>query len=78
VIIDQHARTTHKKFEGFFYSMLPRLDVKDAYIVRLVCLLQEVPDTDAMFADILRDGLDILIRIKQIRALAARELQPHL
>ena len=42
--------------------MLPRMVVKDAYIVRLVSLLQDVPDTDAMFAETLRDGLDLLIR----------------
>lgn len=57
-----HEKATYKQFSNFFFSMLPRMVVKDAYIVRLVSLLQDVPDTDAMFAETLRDGLDLLIR----------------
>mmetsp|Transcript_17220 Transcript_17220/g.21745 ORF Transcript_17220/g.21745 Transcript_17220/m.21745 type:complete len:101 (-) Transcript_17220:11-313(-) len=73
-----HEKSTHKTFESFFFNMLPRMAVKDAHIVRLVNLLQEVPDTDTMFAETLKDGLDVLIRIQQIRTLANRELQARL
>ena len=55
--------------------MLPRVVVKDNYIVRLVTILQETPDTEQMFTEMLRDGIDILVRQQQIRALASRELQ---
>lgn len=65
-----HEKCTYKQFTGFFHSLLPRMVVKDAHIVRLVSLLQDVPDTDAMFAETLRDGLDLLIRTQQIRAYA--------
>lgn len=75
ILYEQHEKSTHKKFEGFFYSMLPRVVVKDNYIVRLVTILQETPDTEQMFTEMLRDGIDILVRQQQIRALASRELQ---
>ncbi len=64
ILVDLHEKSTYKVFTGFFHSLLPRIVVKDAYIVRLVTLLQEVPDNDQMFAETLKDGLDILIRIQ--------------
>ena len=70
VLVFMHEKCTYKQFTNFFFSMLPRMQVKDAHIVRLVSLLNEVPDTDAMFAETLKDGLDLLIRTQQIRAYA--------
>lgn len=46
ILYEQHEKSTHKKFEGFFYSMLPRMFVTDNHIVRLVTILQETPDSE--------------------------------
>jgi len=46
----------------------------DNHIVRLVTVLQETPDTELMFTEMLRDGIDLLVRTQQIRAFATREL----
>lgn len=78
VLVEMHEKSTYKVFTGFFHSLLPRMAVKDAHIVRLVTLLQDVPDNDQMFAETLKDGLDVLIRIQQVRALANNELQAKL
>jgi len=52
--------------------------VNDSYIVRLVTILQETPDSEQMFQEILRDGIDSLVKTQTIRALAAQELQAKL
>jgi hypothetical protein len=50
--------------------MLPRMgEIKDEHIVRLVCLKQDTPDTDKVFTKTLQDGIELLIRSKEIRAL---------
>lgn len=72
ILPEMHEQMTHKAFEGFFYSMLPRLAVRDSHIVRLVTLLQDTPDTQKMFAETLRDGIDLLVRTQTIRAFAIR------
>ena len=78
VLVQMHSTKTHKDFEAFFYGLLPRLEVTDTMIVKLVQLYQEVPDTDQMFKEILQDGIDLLIRTKTIRALASNELTARL
>jgi len=50
--------------------MLPRMgEIKNEHIVRLVCLKQDTPDTDKVFTKTLQDGIELLIRTKEIRAL---------
>jgi hypothetical protein len=50
--------------------MLPRAgDIKDEHIVKLVCLKQDTHDTDKVFMNTLQDGIELLIRSKEIRAL---------
>ena len=50
--------------------MLPiHTDIKDEHIVKLMCLKQETPDNEKQFMNILQDGIEQLIRAKQIRAL---------
>jgi len=59
-----------KTFQAFFAHMLPRVgDIKDEHIVRLVCLKQDTHDTDKVFANQLQDGIELLVRSKEIRAL---------
>jgi len=78
VLVFMHEKTTYKEFSTFFHMMLPTIVVRDSFIVRLVSLLQEVPDNEQMFAETLKDGIDLLIRSQQVRALAAQELQAKL
>ena len=60
----------YKKFAGFFNHMLPRSgEIKDEHIVKLVCLKQDTHDTDKVFMNTLQDGIELLIRSKEIRAL---------
>lgn len=60
----------YRNFEAFFHSMLPKhYEIKDEHIVRLVCLKQDTHDTDKVFMNTLQDGIELLIRIKEIRAL---------
>ena len=59
-----YEKMTHKNFEGFFYGFLPRMEVKDEHIVRLMMLLQNAPDTEQMYADTLKDGIDLMLRSK--------------
>ena len=64
-----HEKMTYKKFDSFFHSLLPRMEVSDAHIVRLVSLKLETSDTEQMFANTLQDGIELLIRSKEIRTL---------
>jgi len=50
--------------ETFFYQMLPRMKISDSHIVKLVSLKQETPDNEQMFASMLQDGIELLIRSK--------------
>jgi len=77
-LVRQNQLTTHKKFESFFWSLLPRMRVNDHYIVRLVSILQDTPDIENTFRETLRDGIDSLVKTQQIRAFAQNELQAKL
>lgn len=39
ILLEMHEKTTYKEFSSFFHSMMPRMQVKDSHIVRLVSLL---------------------------------------
>jgi hypothetical protein len=61
---------SYRNFSGFFSAMLPRVgEIKDEHIVRLVCLKQDTHDTDKVFMNQLQDGIELLVRSKEIRAL---------
>jgi hypothetical protein len=65
-----YKNSTHKKFESFFNTMLPRSgEIKDEHIVKLICLKQETPDIEKQFMNTLQDGIELLIRSKEIKAL---------
>lgn len=65
-----YKNSTHKKFESFFNTMLPRFgEIKDEHIVKLMCLKQETPDIEKQFMNTLQDGIELLIRSKEIKAL---------
>lgn len=70
VLVDLNEKVTYKYMETFFYSMLPRNTVKDEHIVKLLSLKLSNPDTKSMFGNILQDGIELLVRSKQIREFA--------
>jgi len=47
------AGTPYKYQEAFFYQLLPRYEIQDAHIVKLVELKNETPDNQATFANML-------------------------
>ena len=70
ILPQMHKDCTHKKFESFFHTMLPRSgEIRDDHIVKLMCLKQETPDNEKQFMNTLQDGIELLIRSKEIRAL---------
>ena len=57
-------------FEGWFFGLLPRMVIEDRHIVKLVALKQDTPETEKHFQNILQDGVELLLRSKQIRELS--------
>jgi aminopeptidase N len=60
-------KTTWKYLDTFFHMMLPTMQVKESHIVKLVALKNETPDSQLQFACLLQDGIEVLLRCKQIR-----------
>jgi hypothetical protein len=50
--------------------MLPRMEIKDEHIVKLMELKVETSDNEATFSNMLQDGIELLIRSKTIRDFA--------
>ena len=67
-------KTTFKYLETFFHSMLPMMEISDSHIVKLVALKNDTADSQQQFASILQDGIELLLRSKQIRELALKDL----
>ena len=59
-------------FEPYFFTLLPRMVVEDRHIVKLVALKQDTPDNEKAFMNLLQDGVELLLRSKQIRELCAQ------
>ena len=66
-VYKNHSR---KYLETYMFSLLPRLEVKDSHIVKLVSLKKQTPDNESMFANMLNEGVDLLLRTKEIRDFA--------
>lgn len=65
-----HESHTFKYLDAFFTYMLPRMQIKDSHIVKLVTIKAGIADTNSMFMNILQDGIEMLIRSKRIRDFA--------
>ena len=64
-----YKQMSYRSFESFFYNLLPRMAVTDEHIVKLIALKQETPDNEKNMMSILQDGIELLLRTKQIREL---------
>lgn len=56
ILQELNQGTTYKYFETFFFSLLPRMEVKDEHIVKLLSLKMQTPDTNSNFSNMLNDG----------------------
>ena len=72
-LVLQSKTSSYKSLCSFFFAMLPRLSVKDAYIFRLYKLLYDTPDSQGPFQSTLKDGIDILFRTQRILQLAQQD-----
>jgi len=70
VLSHANKQMSYRNFDQFFRTMLPFVgEIKDEHIVKLVCLKQDTPDTEKVFMTMLQDGIELLVRAKEIRAL---------
>ena len=60
-----------KVFESFFYTLMPRLDIKDEHIVKMMQLKLQTPDRNTGFINQLNEGIELMIRSKAVREFAA-------
>jgi len=65
-----HESLTYKYLDTFFTYMLPRMNIKDSHIVKLVTIKASIADTNSMFMNILQDAIELLIKSKKIREFA--------
>ena len=70
VLPDIAKSCSHRYLETFFYSLLPTYEVEDAYIVKLISLKTNTPDSQHGFRQMLQDGIEIMLRCAEIRAFA--------
>ena len=68
-----YKQSSYRSFQSFFYNLLPRMVVTDEHIVKLIVLKQETPDNEKNFMTILQDGIELLLRSKQIRELSEEQ-----
>mmetsp|Transcript_42769 Transcript_42769/g.41119 ORF Transcript_42769/g.41119 Transcript_42769/m.41119 type:complete len:233 (+) Transcript_42769:2025-2723(+) len=61
------SQTQFKFIEAFFYGLLPRVDIRDEDIVKLMTLKLQQSDNNANFVNTLNDGIELLIRSKEVR-----------
>lgn len=54
--------------------MLPRMDIREEHIISLIELKLKTPDTSSPLINMLTDGIEILMRIKQIREMALKDV----
>ena len=47
--------------------MLPKLEVKDEHIVKLLALKLQTPDNNTNFVNLLSEGIETLMKIKAVR-----------
>ena len=58
------------KYVETFNSLLPRMEIKDEHIVKLIALKLQTPDNNTNFANLLNENIEFVMRSKQIREYA--------
>ena len=58
------------KYVENFNSLLPRMEIKDEHIVKLLALKLQTADNNTNFANLLNEDLELVMRSKQVREYA--------
>ena len=69
-----YEKQAFKVVENFFHYLLPRMEIKDEHIVKLISLKMDTPDNNTNFANMLSDGIELVLRSKNVRDFAAASL----
>ena len=64
-----YEKSTFKYVETF-NSLLPRMEINDSHIVKLIALKLQTPDNNTNFANLLNENIELVMRSKQIREYA--------
>ena len=70
VLPNIYEKQTFKYVEAFFNNMLPRVDIRDDHIVNLLALKLQTPDNNTNFANLINEGIELLMRSKAVREYA--------
>ena len=68
-----YEKQAFKYVESFFHSLLPRMEIKDEHIVKLLALKLQTPDNNTNFANLMNEGIELVIRSKNVREFAAKQ-----
>jgi len=72
VLKDMNTYLPFKYLQTFFRVLLPRMEVSDAHIVRLVELKLETADTQGPFGKVIQNGIESLLQSKNVREYARK------
>jgi hypothetical protein len=64
---DKHAQRYQ---HSFAMGLMPRKQIKDEHLVRLMIIKSQVPDTNKPYMNLLSDVFELLLRSKRIRDLS--------
>jgi hypothetical protein len=59
-----YEKQAFKVVENFFHSMLPRMEIRDEHIVKLLQLKLQTPDNNTNFTNLINEGIELVIRSK--------------
>ena len=62
-----------KYLQSYMAFMRPTQEILDSHIVKLVTIKGTIPDTEASYKKTLEENIEILIRCRTLRELAAKE-----
>jgi hypothetical protein len=68
-----YEKQAFKYVEAFYHSLLPRMEIKDEHIVKLLALKLQTPDNNTNFANTINEGLELVMRSKAVRDFAEQQ-----
>lgn len=70
---DFNQHHNYRYQESFISGMRPTMEILDSHIVKLVTIKLNVPDTNSAYLKQLEENIELLIRCKRLRELAAQD-----
>ena len=67
-----YEKQSFKYVENFEAYLLPRLEIKDEHIIKLVSLKLRTPDVNSNFGKMLNGAIELLMRSKEVREFALK------